>query len=338
MATVILPTQLSAQMLPSGDGAIPDAVQEGLSASGQLPLFFAALLAEQLGATGLGKRGEDSDLVDIKQDCSQDQPLFAASDSNLVDTLTQMQQSLMGAPTAQFSAAVPADAARENASVQMASVQPAAGRLAQPGFQLAEDAGVARQALAVSTASFADAEAQVAFAGQAESLAEQTIRPVANTVSPATPAAVAGAIAQPVSSPAWDGALGDRVLWMVGQQQQSAELRLNPPSLGPLEIKLNLSDGQATLTFSTQHLPVKEALEAATPRLREMLGESGISLGNVSVNVGTSAQQQQNEAQHANRQNAEWEQKSSDHEFASALPVAATTLSRGGDGMVDFFA
>lgn len=112
------------------------------------------------------------------------------------------------------------------------------------------------------------------------------VRPVtADTVLPQQ------VIPQPVTSPVWSSMLGDRVVWMVGRQQQFAEIHLNPPALGPLEIRLSVQDGQASLTFTTQHIPVREALEAATPRLREMLGESGISLGSVAVNVGTFDQQ-----------------------------------------------
>lgn len=100
-------------------------------------------------------------------------------------------------------------------------------------------------------------------------------------------------INQPLTNPAWGDALGNRLVWTMGQQQQAVEMRLNPPALGPLEVRISMSEGQANLTFATQHLPVREAIEAATPRLREMLGDSGINLGSVSVNVGTSAQQQQ---------------------------------------------
>jgi flagellar hook-length control protein FliK len=128
-------------------------------------------------------------------------------------------------------------------------------------------------------------------------------------------------------------------MWMVGQQQQGAEIRLNPPALGPLEIKLSMTDGQASLTFSTQHLPVKEALEAATPRLREMFSESGINLGSVSVNVGTSSQQQQAEAQQSQRQDGGWKEASqAENEFAAMTSVGVTAIKSQGNGMVDYFA
>ena len=131
--------------------------------------------------------------------------------------------------------------------------------------------------------------------------------------------------------------LGNRVVWMVSQQHQGVELHLNPPSLGPLEVRLSMNDGQANLSFATQHLPVKEAIESAAPRLREMLGESGISLGSVSVNVGSFTQQQQPSDQQAQTSagRSSWQPSVAVTELPA---VRTTTRLSGGNGMVDIFA
>jgi flagellar hook-length control protein FliK len=89
----------------------------------------------------------------------------------------------------------------------------------------------------------------------------------------------------------WDNALGQKVLWMVSQQQQVAELTLNPPDLGPLQVVLTLNNDQASATFISQNADVRQALEAALPRLREMMADSGLSLGNTAVSADTSQQQ-----------------------------------------------
>ncbi|MEP6606662.1 MAG: flagellar hook-length control protein FliK [Nitrosospira sp.] len=89
----------------------------------------------------------------------------------------------------------------------------------------------------------------------------------------------------------WDNALGQKVLWMVSQQQQVVELTLNPPDLGPLQVVLSINNDQASATFVSPHADVRQALEAALPRLREMMADSGISLGNTTVSADTSQQQ-----------------------------------------------
>lgn len=88
---------------------------------------------------------------------------------------------------------------------------------------------------------------------------------------------------QRLHEPGWSQALGERLVLMAGREQQSAEIKLNPPHLGPLEVKLSLQQDQASVTFLAQHGPVREALEQAIPRLREMFGQQDIQLVNVDV-------------------------------------------------------
>lgn len=100
-------------------------------------------------------------------------------------------------------------------------------------------------------------------------------------------------VAPRVGSAEWGGAVGEKVLWMAGQSRQVAELHLNPPNLGPLEIRLTINSDQASAMFVSHHAAVREAIEAALPRLREMLADSGITLGNTTVGSESFNQQQQ---------------------------------------------
>jgi hypothetical protein len=93
-----------------------------------------------------------------------------------------------------------------------------------------------------------------------------------------------------VGAPGWDGAIGQKVVWMASQNQQVAEIHLNPPNLGPIEVRLTISNDQANAFFVSPHAGVRDAIEAALPRLREMLADSGITLGNVGVGAESFAQ------------------------------------------------
>lgn len=85
-------------------------------------------------------------------------------------------------------------------------------------------------------------------------------------------------VPQPVGAKGWDGAIGDRLLWMVQGDQQVAKLTLNPPNLGPLEVRLSVQHDQASVSFMAAHVAVREALEAALPRLREMFDQQSLQL------------------------------------------------------------
>ena len=91
---------------------------------------------------------------------------------------------------------------------------------------------------------------------------------------------------------AWESNLGSRLQMMIGQNVQSAEIRLDPPELGALDIKIKVSNDVASVNITSPHTQVREALETAVPRLREMFAESGLSLGDVNVGQESFAQQQ----------------------------------------------
>jgi flagellar hook-length control protein FliK len=88
----------------------------------------------------------------------------------------------------------------------------------------------------------------------------------------------------PVGQPGWDNAVGERIQWMVSKNVQQAEIKLTPPNLGPMEIKISMQNDQTHVHFIANHSATREALEAAIPRLREMFGEINLNLANVDVN------------------------------------------------------
>ena len=87
----------------------------------------------------------------------------------------------------------------------------------------------------------------------------------------------------PLQQPGWDRSLGDRVQWMVNQNVQLAELKLNPPGLGPLEVRVRVEGDRTHISFLASQANVRDAVDAALPRLREMFAEGGMSLGDVTV-------------------------------------------------------
>jgi flagellar hook-length control protein FliK len=90
-------------------------------------------------------------------------------------------------------------------------------------------------------------------------------------------------ISTSVRDRAWGEQVGDRVVMMAANQLKQAEIRLSPAELGPLRVKVSVDDGNAHVTFHAQHAVTREALEQALPRLREMLAENGLSLGQADV-------------------------------------------------------
>ncbi|MDN2660507.1 flagellar hook-length control protein FliK [Neptunomonas sp. CHC150] len=84
--------------------------------------------------------------------------------------------------------------------------------------------------------------------------------------------------------PGWSEAMSERVVWASKQGVQTATLQLDPPELGSLQVKLHITHDQVSVSFSSPHASVRDSVEQSMPRLKEMLEEQGLSLGESSVN------------------------------------------------------
>jgi hypothetical protein len=84
----------------------------------------------------------------------------------------------------------------------------------------------------------------------------------------------------------WQSEIGAKVLSMVDRGEQSVVINLSPLELGPLQIDVTVREGEVSVAFAAQVEQTQLALEAALPRLREMLAGEGLSLTNSFINNG----------------------------------------------------
>ena len=136
-------------------------------------------------------------------------------------------------------------------------------------------------------------------------------------------------------------------MFLSNAHQSSAELTLNPKDLGPLQVVLQVADNHAHALFVSQHQQVREAVEAALPKLREQMQENGIGLGSASVTDGFSRQMNQQAQQDSGSGSGSGSARSSrsgSGGIASTGGVddvassAATTATTRTVGLIDTFA
>ncbi len=98
----------------------------------------------------------------------------------------------------------------------------------------------------------------------------------------------------------WDQVVAQRIAAMASRGVQGAEIRLDPPELGPIKVAIQVnSDQQASVTINSHNAGVREALEMTANRLREMFAEGGLNLANLDVadhGFGDGAQEEAGEA------------------------------------------
>lgn len=144
-------------------------------------------------------------------------------------------------------------------------------------------------------------------------------------------------MSQPMRSPQWGQALGQRITYMANNKVQEAKITLNPEKLGSIQIKLNIDkDNQLHVSMTAQQGTTREAIENAMPRLREILDAAGIGLGSLDVRDERAFAQDQNQdaSKGGDGQTVNGNaMDSGEEDLAESEPVGITT-----DNLVDYYA
>jgi flagellar hook-length control protein FliK len=152
------------------------------------------------------------------------------------------------------------------------------------------------------------------------------------TASPASPGPGLR-VDTPLGQSGWHEEMGQKLTWMVANNRQQADLVLTPPQLGRVEVSLTMNGDQATAIFTSANPAVREALEGSLQRLREVLADAGVSLGQTQVGSESPSQSsRQEERGFGTEQGVRYA-------ATVALPGSSATVRSGaGRGMVDVFA
>lgn len=94
----------------------------------------------------------------------------------------------------------------------------------------------------------------------------------------------------------WGKMVSERVTWLATQKISFAELQLDPPELGPMQVRVNLSQDQASVSFVVSSPLVKESLDTQLFRLKDFFESQGMDLLNVDVRDNSQQQSSDNES------------------------------------------
>ena len=78
-------------------------------------------------------------------------------------------------------------------------------------------------------------------------------------------------------------AVKDKVMVMINQKIQQVEIQLDPPEMGNVHVRVNLQNEQAAVQFIVQNQQAKDALEQNMGKLRDMLSENGVDVGDANI-------------------------------------------------------
>ncbi|ORT49351.1 hypothetical protein ST37_13120 [Vibrio sp. qd031] len=77
--------------------------------------------------------------------------------------------------------------------------------------------------------------------------------------------------------------MAERVQMMMSKNLKNIDIRLDPPELGRMQIRMNMNGEVANVQITVNNPAARELIEQTIPRLREMLAQSGVALADTSV-------------------------------------------------------
>ncbi|MGK0501815.1 MAG: flagellar hook-length control protein FliK [Alteromonadaceae bacterium] len=130
--------------------------------------------------------------------------------------------------------------------------------------------------------------------------------------------------------------LHEKIRWMVNARNSMAEIRLDPPELGSMQVRVNVSGDAASVSFIVQSQHAKDALADAMPRLKDMLAEQGINLGESEVRKDNSSQNGDGSGQQLAGNGVP--SQDIDGEFDEGSTVIEQSVTREAKGGIDYYA
>ena len=135
--------------------------------------------------------------------------------------------------------------------------------------------------------------------------------------------------------------LNEKIRWMVNARNTMAEIRLDPPELGSMQVRVNVSGDAASVSFIVQSQQAKEALAEAMPKLRDMLSEQGIELGDAQVRKDNSSGNENGQQLADNRNDRRSDGNRNGNDELDVIEngrVIEQSVTRAAKGGIDFYA
>ena len=135
--------------------------------------------------------------------------------------------------------------------------------------------------------------------------------------------------------------LSEKIRWMVNARNTMAEIRLDPPELGSMQVRVNVAGDAASVSFVVQSQQAKDALADAMPKLRDMLSEQGIELGDAQVRKDNSSGQENGQQLAGNSHQGQGARDRGENDGVDdtdGMRVIEQSISRADKGGIDFYA
>jgi len=129
-------------------------------------------------------------------------------------------------------------------------------------------------------------------------------------------------------------AVKDKIMVIISQKLQQFDIRLDPPELGSVHVRVNLQHEQAVINFVVQNQQAKEAFEENLGKLKDMLSQNGVDVGDANVEQ----QGQKSGEDETNAQSNDSRSGGDQHEPGAGETVLSGELFKTPSSVVDYYA
>jgi flagellar hook-length control protein FliK len=142
----------------------------------------------------------------------------------------------------------------------------------------------------------------------------------------------------PAGTPGWTEEVSERVNWVANQKESRADLVLNPPELGRIEVSITINGDQTSAQFMAANPVTRELLEQSLPTLRDSLAQNGLQLSQADVGQSGPQSGQPDGQSGQGRRGQRGPRYPGEGEAASSITGLASRPTPQGRGLVDTFA
>jgi|GEM_PF-1415808 len=133
----------------------------------------------------------------------------------------------------------------------------------------------------------------------------------------------------------FNDAVKDKVMVMINQKIQQVDIQLDPPEFGNMQVRVNIQNEQAVVSFVVQNQQAKEALEQNMDKLKHMMAESGVDVGEADVKQQSSQSSMQD--QHGESSNGSFEE-GEDNLLEQSMSAEQAKMVKASSTGVDYYA
>ena len=158
------------------------------------------------------------------------------------------------------------------------------------------------------------------------------------SAQPAMKASETYTVASHVHSPQFANNAAQTMHLAINSKVQQAEIRMTPENMGPIQLQIKINGTDVSLAIAVQQPDTKQAIELSLPKLREMLADSGMNLGQTNLSQDMSGWQanrdSQQQAEPSGQSGRGWQ---TDHE-SELTPIVMMRPNLRSDRMLDLYA